>query len=119
MEPSAPGESMISAPKTWRSWRRSVVTLSGITTVSRWPRSRAIMARLMPVLPLVGSRMIESEVSRPVRSRSSMSALAMRSFSEPVGLNASSFAQRTTLGLGDIRGMATSGVRPIASSIDS
>ena len=34
LEPSAPGESMISAPNTSSSWRRSTDTLSGSTTLS-------------------------------------------------------------------------------------
>ena len=35
LEPSSPGESMISAPNSSSSWRRSRVTLAGITTATR------------------------------------------------------------------------------------
>ena len=35
LDPSDPGDSMISAPHNWRSWRRSMETLVGITTL-RW-----------------------------------------------------------------------------------
>src|SRR5215471_7775862 len=69
----------------------------------------------MPVLPDVGSRMIESSFSRPRDSRSSTRYFATRSFSEPVGLSISSLAKIRTAGLGDIRGISTSGVWPIAS----
>ena len=34
-EPSAPGESMTSAPYSAAIWRRSLVTLSGITSATR------------------------------------------------------------------------------------
>ena len=69
----------------------------------------------MPVLPDVGSRMIESSLSRPRDSRSSTRYFATRSLTEPVGFVASSFAKIRTDGSGDIRGIATSGVWPIAS----
>ena len=35
LDPSAPGESMISAPNSAATWRRSMVTLSGITRATR------------------------------------------------------------------------------------
>src|SRR5438477_1239966 len=73
------------------------------------------MAREIPVLPLVASRMIRSGVSSPDSSAASIIRLAMRSFSEPVGLSPSSFAHRRTDGFGDIRGMPTSRVFPMAS----
>src|SRR5438874_4121449 len=73
------------------------------------------MAREIPVLPLVASRMIRSGVSSPDSSAASIIRLAIRSFSEPVGLSPSSFAHSRTDGFGDIRGMPTSRVLPIAS----
>ena len=35
LEPSAPGESMTSAPNSAAIWRRSLVTLSGMTSATR------------------------------------------------------------------------------------
>src|SRR5262249_30349529 len=71
----------------------------------------------MPVLPDVASSRIEPGCSRPVASRSSISARATRSLTEPVGLAASSFANRRTVGLGASRGISTVGVSPIDSTI--
>src|SRR6266568_1977587 len=73
------------------------------------------MASEMPVFPDVGSRMILSGVSEPSASACSTILLAMRSLSEPVGFEPSSFAHSLTLGFGDRRGMPTSGVLPMAS----
>src|SRR5712691_7205439 len=77
------------------------------------------MASAMPVLPEVGSRMVRSRVRSPDASATSIIFFAMRSFVEPVGLLPSSFAQRRTPGWGDMRGMPTSGVFPIASRTSS
>src|SRR5205823_5806489 len=77
------------------------------------------MARAMPVLPEVGSRMVAPGFRRPSRSASSTMALAMRSFSEPVGFWPSSFAHMRTPGFGDSRWMPTSGVSPIAARMSS
>jgi len=77
------------------------------------------MARAIPVLPEVGSRMIESSWSRPRRSRSSTRYFATRSFTEPVGLYISSLAKMRTVAFGLIRGISTSGVCPMASRIEA
>src|SRR5262245_6030790 len=77
------------------------------------------MARAMPVFPDVGSRMIESSFSRPRASRSSTRYFATRSLTEPVGFVASSFANSRTDGVGDMRGIWTSGVWPIAPRMSS
>jgi hypothetical protein len=71
---------------------------------------RPIIASAIPVLPDVGSRMIESSASSPRASRSSIRYFAARSFTDPVGLTISSFAKIRTFGFGDIRGISTSGV---------
>src|SRR4051794_32493093 len=68
----------------------------------------------MPVLPLVGSRIVWPGAMRPLSSASSMSARATRSLTEPVGLNDSILAQMRTPGLGLSRLSSTSGVLPIA-----
>ena len=44
-----------------------------------------------------------------------MRYFATRSFTEPVGLSISSLAKIRTSGFGDMRGISTSGVKPIAS----
>ena len=46
----------------------------------------------MPVLPEVGSRMVSPGLSSPRSSAASIMALAMRSFTEPVGFWPSSLA---------------------------
>jgi hypothetical protein len=75
-----------------------------------------IIAREMPVLPEVGSRMVWPGSIAPCSSASSIMNFATRSFTEPVGLRPSSFAQMRTPGFGERRGSSTSGVLPIASS---
>jgi hypothetical protein len=120
-EPPAAGEKMISAPYIRSSCTRSAETFSGITQTSRYPRSLATMAREMPVLPLVGSRMVSPGRSRPAASASRTMNSAGRSLMLPVGLRSSSFAHRRTGGapsgtVGDRRGRPTSGVPPHASS---
>src|SRR5258706_7473809 len=63
--------------------------------------------------------MIESGLSRPLRSRSSTRYLAARSLTDPVGFVISSLANSRTSGRGDIRAISTSGVWPTASRIES
>ena len=70
------------------------------------------MASEMPVLPLVGSRIVAPGVSTPDFSASSIIRSAGRSLIEPVGLRSSSLAQRRTSGDGDIVGSPTRGVCP-------
>ena len=76
------------------------------------------MARPMPVLPLVASTTVCPGRNAPERSASSMIARAMRSLTEPIGLNDSSFANTLTPG-GASLPRRTRGVLPIVSSIVS
>ena len=117
--PWSPSLNTISAPKRRSSSIRSWLALSGITTVSGYPLRAATMASEIPVLPDVGSRIVRSAVSSPDASATSIIFFAMRSFVEPVGLLPSSFAHSRTPGFGDMRGMPTSGVFPIASRMSS
>src|ERR1700690_4101249 len=73
------------------------------------------MASAMPVLPLVGSRMVLPGKRAPSRSACSIILSAMRSLMLPVGLKPSSLAKIFTLGLGLSRRISTIGVRPIKS----
>src|SRR5688572_17330910 len=73
----------------------------------------------MPVFPEVASSRIESGASRPLASRSSTRARATRSFTEPVGVAASSLAKRRTAGLGERRAISTTAVPPIDSTSPS
>ena len=77
---------------------RSSLTLSGITTLRRYPLTWAIIASPMPVLPLVGSSRIVSEPGPilPARSASSISDRAIRSLTLPDGLFPSSLAKSRT-----------------------
>src|SRR5574337_365397 len=117
--PFVPAEERSSAPKISRSWRRSGVAFSGITTLTLYPFRRPIMAKAIPVLPLVGSRIVLSFVSSPLRSACSSMYLTIRSFKLPVGLVPSSFAKIRIPFFGLIRGSSISGVFPIASRISS
>src|SRR3954468_7014888 len=73
----------------------------------------------MPVLPDVGSSTLAPGRRRPSFSAAATMYSAARSFTDPVGLSVSSFAQSRTSGDGDKRGSATSGVRPTDSSSES
>src|SRR5680860_1783920 len=69
----------------------------------------------MPVLPLVGSRIVQPGRRRPSFSACSIIFSAGRSLIEPVGLRSSSLAQRRTSGDGDSVGSPISGVPPTES----
>src|SRR5690348_12573389 len=70
----------------------------------------------MPVLPLVGSRMVHPGRRVPSFSPCSTILRAARSLIEPVGFWSSSLAQTRTSGDGESRGNPTSGVPPTVSS---
>ena len=74
------------------------------------------MASEMPVLPLVGSRIVAPGCSEPSFSAASIIAIAARSLIEPVGLWSSSLAHSRTSGVGDRFGSPTSGVPPREST---
>ncbi|CAM5574374.1 hypothetical protein SVIOM74S_02342 [Streptomyces violarus] len=77
------------------------------------------MAREMPVLPDVGSRIVQPGVRRPSFSACSIMCRAGRSLTDPVGLRSSSFAQIRTSADGDSRGRRTRGVLPTAARGES
>ena len=68
----------------------------------------------MPVLPLVGSRMIVSGRISPACSAASIMATPMRSLTLPAGLKLSSFATTSAPAPSVIRRSRTSGVFPIS-----
>src|SRR5688572_20221388 len=72
------------------------------------------MASPMPVFPLVASMTVCLGFSFPVRSASSMTPRARRSFTEPSGLNASIFTKRLTLAGASLL-IFTTGVLPTVS----
>src|SRR5215218_8560664 len=74
------------------------------------------MASEMPVLPLVGSRMVAPGCSDPSFSAASIILIAARSLIEPVGLWSSSLAHSRTSAVGDRLGSPTSGVPPSDST---
>src|SRR5688500_18722520 len=73
----------------------------------------------MPVLPLVGSRIVQPDDSSPSSSARAIMPSAARSLSEPVGLWSSSFAHSRTSGDGDNVGRPTIGVWPTESTRES
>ena len=68
----------------------------------------------MPVLPLVASMTVWPGFRAPERSASSMTARAMRSLTDPIGLNDSTFTNRLTPAGASFR-IRTTGVFPIVS----
>src|SRR5829696_1774478 len=77
------------------------------------------MASEMPVLPLVGSRMVAPGCSEPSFSAASIIEMAARSLMDPVGLWSSSLAHSRTSGDGDSDGSPTSGVPPSESTSEA
>src|SRR5215218_7717216 len=73
----------------------------------------------MPVLPLVGSRIVAPGVSCPSFSARRIMLSAARSLIEPVGFWSSSLAHRRTSGDGERLGSPTSGVPPTESISES
>jgi hypothetical protein len=67
-DPPAAGEKMMRAPNISSSWRRSTEVFSGITHTRPYPCSLATIARAIPVLPDVGSRIVLPGVSSPSAS---------------------------------------------------
>src|ERR671920_320705 len=70
----------------------------------------------IPVLPLVGSRIVAPGVSVPSFSAASIIEIAARSLIDPVGLWSSSLAHSRTSEVGDRLGSPTSGVPPREST---
>src|SRR3954452_17202729 len=101
------------------SWRRSWEVFSGITQTSRYPLSLAAIAKEIPVLPDVGSRIVQPGRSVPSFSATSTIFSAARSLMEPVGFWSSSLAHSRTSGEGESRGRPTSGVLPTESRAES
>src|SRR3954470_18649616 len=87
-----------------------------MTQMSLYPRCRATMASEIPVLPLVGSRIVAPGCSEPSFSAASTIAIAARSLIDPVGLWSSSLAHSRTSGVGERFGSPTRGVPPREST---
>ena len=96
------------------SCSRSVVVLSGITIRTGCPINRPTMARLIPVLPLDGSRIVCPGAMAPEAAASASIERAIRSLTDPVGF-APIFANSRTAGLGESLPSSTIGVWPMAS----
>jgi hypothetical protein len=86
------GVSTTCAPRKRISRRRSTLKFSAITITSGWPRRAHTIASPMPVLPLVASTTVWPSTRRPFARASSITASAMRSLTEPIGLKDSSLA---------------------------
>ena len=91
--------------------------VSGITSITLYPSAAPTIAKPMPVLPLVGSMIVDPALISPRFLASSSIASAARSFTEPDGLKNSSF-KIISAPVSFIRGMRTSGVPPMSSFID-
>src|SRR3954470_21209006 len=77
------------------------------------------MASEIPVLPLVGSRIVSPGLSFPSFSALSIIEMAARSLMDPVGLWSSSLAQSRTSAVGDRLGRPTRGVPPRESTSEA
>ena len=64
----------------------SLLILSGIVQMQRYPRTAAVIARPRPVLPDVLSTSVAPGASRPASSARWTMFQAMRSLTEPAGL---------------------------------
>ena len=80
-----------SAPKARSSFTFSMLILSGIVKMQRYPRIAAAIARASPVLPLVPSTTVPPGPSNPRDSAASMMATPIRSFTDPPGFMNSAF----------------------------
>src|SRR6185369_10569320 len=91
-----------------------------MTSFTGWPSAAPTMARPMPVLPDVESRIVFPALSAPEASPASIIFFAGRSLTEPPGLKPSSFAKSRTPGAtpSRTRPISTSGVLPIRSSTE-
>lgn len=113
------GQTTTSAPYARSTLILSSETLSGQTKMHLYPFCCATMARPTPVLPLVGSTIVEPGPSSPRSSASSIMRRAMRSFTEPPGLKYSTLA-RTVAWIPSVTLLSlTSGVLPTRSTIES
>jgi hypothetical protein len=72
----------------------------------------------MPVLPLVGSTIVDPGFSLPSRSAVSIMLQQMRSLTDPPGLNASNLAQTSASSLPGRFFNLRTGVEPIRSRMD-
>ncbi len=81
----------------------------------------ATKARAMPVLPEVGSMMVEPSLSRPLASSAAIMPTPMRSLTLAKGLKNSSLASTSPLGLSALvrLGRRTRGVSPMVSMMES
>ncbi len=117
--PSAPGVRTSSAPKIARSCLRSMLIVSGMVRIRRYPLAAATKARAIPVLPLVGSMITDPSFSSPFFSASSIIATPIRSFTLERGLK-DSILTTTSAGFPlFILFRRTSGVFPMVFVISS
>ena len=120
MAPSVPrcaGVNSISAPRAARILTRSSLTASDMVNKMSYPLTAATMARPIPVLPLVASKMVLPLINAPDFSASSIIFKAGRSLMDPPGLSPSSLASISTSMPDVSRAMETRGVLPILSRI--
>ena len=91
--------------------------VSGISSVTLYPRAAPTNASAMPVLPLVGSISSLPGVSTPRFSASQIMDAPMRHFTEYAGLRPSILASMVTGGPPVTRFSLTSGVRPMLKEL--
>ena len=115
--PFGPSVSTSFAPSIASTLRRSMLIVSGITSVIAYPRVAATNASAIPVLPLVGSMISFPGLSTPRFSASHTIAAPMRHFTEYDGFRPSTFPSTVPPTPFAIRFSRTSGVRPIESAL--
>ena len=113
-------EKLFAAPEdASEGWRRAVglnnMLFSAALSTSAMAHVEPARRELLLVDPLEASMTTESAFRRSWRHARSRMNRAMRSLVEPVGLFPSSLAHRRTPGFGDMLGIPTSGVPPMAS----
>src|SRR6185503_18034510 len=119
-EPSIGSLKTISAPYARITRFRSTLTFSGMTSLTAKPSAAPTIARPMPVLPDVESRMVFPGTSVPAARPASIIFFAGRSLTDPPGLNPSRFANsRTSSGMPSRTArISTIGVFPTRSSTE-
>jgi len=115
--PSVPGVKIISAPRAFKSFLLSTVIVSGITSLSLYPRAAHTHASAMPVFPLVGSRIVVPSLILPSLSACSIIARPILSFTLPIGLKDSTLTSTSAFRPFVMRFNLTRGVFPIVQVI--
>src|SRR5580658_6415559 len=117
--PRPPSVRTTLAPNAASTFRRSSDIVSGIVSVTGYPRAAATNARAIPVFPLVGSINSFPGCSMPRFSASQIMEDPIRHFTEYAGLRPSTLPRIVTDAPSVTRLSLTRGVRPMLYELSS